>query len=131
MNYLLDTSFIVDSVLRTRTPFRRAYPHLSNHLLALSVVSLAELYEGPFHGSNPAAATKALHAQLTHLAIVPLDEPICMQFGELRAQLRRQGKRVADLDLLIAATALERDLTLITKDMGDFEAIPGIRLANL
>ena len=42
--------------------------------------------------------------------------------------LRRQGQLIPDLDLLIAATALAHDLTLVTRNRHHFERIPDLRL---
>lgn len=45
--------------------------------------------------------------------------------GSLTAHLRRQ---IGDIDLLIAATALTHDLTLITRNRKDFQHVPGLKL---
>lgn len=45
-----------------------------------------------------------------------------------RTLLRRQGQRIPDLDLLIAATALAHDLTLVTRHRRHFDRIPDVRL---
>jgi predicted nucleic acid-binding protein len=42
--------------------------------------------------------------------------------------LRRQGNLIPDFDLLIAATALRHDLTLVTRDTAHFERIEGLQL---
>ena len=47
-------------------------------------------------------------------------------FAELRSDLRRQGQLISDFDLLIAATAVHKGLTLITRNRRHFE-----RVANL
>jgi predicted nucleic acid-binding protein len=49
-------------------------------------------------------------------------------FAETRALLRRRGELIADFDLLIAATALHHDLTLLTFNLRHFERIPELRL---
>jgi tRNA(fMet)-specific endonuclease VapC len=49
-------------------------------------------------------------------------------FARTRADLRRSGQLIADLDLLIAATALHHDLTLLTRNVRHFARIPGLRL---
>ena len=41
---------------------------------------------------------------------------------------RRQGQLIPDLDLLIAATALHHDLTLLTRNIRHFNRIPELRL---
>jgi tRNA(fMet)-specific endonuclease VapC len=50
------------------------------------------------------------------------------RFAETRAYLRRRGQRIADFDLLIAATALHHDLTLLTFNLRHFERVPDLKL---
>lgn len=50
------------------------------------------------------------------------------RFAETRALLRRRGQGLADFDLLIAATALRHDLTLMTFNFRHFERVPGLKL---
>ena len=51
-------------------------------------------------------------------------------FGRIKASLEAQGVRLADLDLVIATTALSRNLTLITNNQKHFQRIPGLKLGN-
>jgi tRNA(fMet)-specific endonuclease VapC len=70
--------------------------------LALSVVSLAELYEGVYHSRNPEGNEHALQDFLTDVEVIGLDDAVCKVFGRERGTLRKQGKAVGDFDLLIA-----------------------------
>ncbi len=49
-------------------------------------------------------------------------------FARIRGGLRRSGQLIGDPDLLIAATALHYDLTLVTRNVKDFQRTPGLRL---
>jgi tRNA(fMet)-specific endonuclease VapC len=62
------------------------------------------------------------------LAAVGIDPAIALAFGDLKANLRRRGKLIEDLDLLIGATARTLNLTLVTNNLGHFRRIAGIRL---
>jgi tRNA(fMet)-specific endonuclease VapC len=55
-------------------------------------------------------------------------DQIVERFARQRAALRRQGQLIPDMDLLIAATALEENLTLVTRNIRHFERIPELRL---
>jgi predicted nucleic acid-binding protein len=128
MDYLLDTDFLIGSVLGKP---RELLPHpLRGSRIAVSLISLAELYEGAFHHTNPDAVIADLRWQLQDLALLPITDAICLTFGELRAGLRRRGQPRADMDLFIAATAITHDLTLVTRNQADFERIPDLRFAN-
>lgn len=59
--------------------------------------------------------------------ILPDDETMRI-FGEQRFNFRRRGQRIEDFDLVITATALRHDLTLLTFNRRHFERIPDLRL---
>ena len=44
--------------------------------------------------------------------------------------LEKQGKKIGDMDMFIAATALEENLILVTGNTDHFERIPGLRIEN-
>ena len=56
------------------------------------------------------------------------DRTILKRFARLRGQLRAQGQLIGDLDLLIAATALYYDLTLVTHNTRHFSRITDLKL---
>ena len=51
---------------------------------------------------------------------IPITEAIARRSGALRGQLRARGQTRTQADMLIAATALEHDLTLVTRNVRDF-----------
>lgn len=58
-----------------------------------------------------------------------VDQATAENAAALQTALRRQGRQLATVDALIAATALRYDLTLLTTDR-DFETITGLRREN-
>jgi predicted nucleic acid-binding protein len=50
------------------------------------------------------------------------------RFAKIRSLLRRQGKLIADFDLLLGTTALHHDLTVFTYNVRDVTRIPELRL---
>ena len=53
--------------------------------------------------------------------------------GEIRHALQSSGKRIHNraLDLIIAATAIEYGMTLVTRNIADYRDIPGIQLYEI
>ena len=49
------------------------------------------------------------------------------RFGSIRGALRRRGLLIGDPDILIAATAMYHDLTLLTRNKKDYERIPALK----
>ncbi len=60
--------------------------------------------------------------------MLPLTTAIMERFAIVRGQLSRpQRQQIGDMDLLIAATALHHDLTLLTRNTRDFRLVPGLK----
>jgi tRNA(fMet)-specific endonuclease VapC len=57
---------------------------------------------------------------------LPFDDAAASRCGEIRAQLRREGRPIGANDLLIAAIALAADLTLVTRNLSEFRRVPGL-----
>lgn len=55
---------------------------------------------------------------------------IMERYADIRLQLRPHGQLIGDIDTLIAATALERNLTVVTTD-SDFQWVPGLQVQLL
>ena len=127
--YLLDTDWTIHWV--------SGHPEITRRLielrpdgLALSIISLAELYDGVYASRDPGLSEAVLERFLHGVTLIGLDREICRLFGRERSRLRAGGRIVADFDLLIGATALRHDLTLLTNNRRHFERIDGLRLES-
>jgi tRNA(fMet)-specific endonuclease VapC len=127
VKYLVDSDWLIDAATG-RARAQQILARLSDEELAVSIVGVAEVYEGAFGTPGPLLALTGLRDFLADFVIVPLTDPIVERFAQLRAALRRQGQMIPDMDLLIAATALEENLTLLTRNMRHFARIPELRI---
>ena len=59
-----------------------------------------------------------------------LSYSIMERYADIRLQLRPRGQLIGDVDTLIAATALERNLTMVTTDT-DYQRVPGLQVLLL
>ncbi len=97
----------------------------------MSIISVAELWEGVYFSKDPERSRGILEEFLSGVVILGIDEEICKQFGQLRGSLRQHGRRIGDFDLLIAASALRHKLTLLTNNRRHFENIEGLRMEGV
>ena len=65
------------------------------------------------------------------MTLIGIDEETAKIVGRERGRLRAEGMLIGDLDLLIAATALQYDLTLLTNNRRHFGRIAGLRIESL
>jgi len=129
ISYLVDTDWVVhhmNGVEEIRSKLKEMQPYG----LGLSVVSLAELYEGVYYSRDPQRSQQQLEAFLTSVAVLEVDEEICKVFGKHRGTLRRRGLIIGDFDLLIAATCLHQGLTLLTDNLRHFQRIEGLEIIS-
>lgn len=109
---LLDTDVFVDHLRGAR----RLNP--GRHRLCYSVVTRCELFAGR------GADEELLGLLLAPFREFPVDRAVAERAGRIR---RETGVRTPDA--LIAATALEHRLTLVTRNLRDFQPIKGLRVA--
>jgi len=127
MKYLIDTDWVVNH-LRGVERVTERLEELADSGLALSIISLAELYEGIYRSTNPDKAEKSLNVFLTAVTVLGINGAVCRVFGRERARLRKEGLLIGDFDLLIASTCLHHNLILLTDNVREFERVEGIRL---
>jgi predicted nucleic acid-binding protein len=127
-SYLLDTDWIVD-VLNGQEQAIQTLLELAPAGLAVSIITYGELYEGAAFANDPTPALAGLRSFLKEKAILPLTQPIMERFAHIRGSLPRHiRQQIGDLDILIAATCLEHNLTLLTRNRKDFQQIPHFTL---
>jgi predicted nucleic acid-binding protein len=95
------------------------------------MISLAELYEGVYYSRNQANDEAALRDFVRTVSVLGIDEEVTRIFGRERGRLRSLGKTVGDLDLLIGATAIQHDLTLLTNNRRHFELLERLRIVSI
>jgi tRNA(fMet)-specific endonuclease VapC len=129
LRYLLDTDWAIH-YLNGHPNIVRRLNSLSDQGCAVSVISLAELYEGVYFSSNPTGNAQALNDFLRGMTVLGIDDETCKIFGQQRGRLRAQGKVVGDFDLLIGVTGLRYELTVLTNNRRHFELISGLVLES-
>ncbi len=130
MRYLLDTCTL--SHFARRQPLALArFRACDPSTLAVSTVTVHEVEYGL--RANPAAERSvgpAMRALLGAVRNLALDTAAATRAAAVRAQLRAVGTPVGAYDLLIAATALENELMLVTSNTREFARIPGLELED-
>jgi tRNA(fMet)-specific endonuclease VapC len=130
IRYLSDTDWVIDYLLGVKATVERM-KELKSEGLAISVITLAEVYEGVCYSRDPETSQRGLDDFLEDVPVLEADEDIAKSFGRERGRLRKQGNIIGDFDLMIAATCLANDLILLTNNLKHFERIEGLRTVSL
>lgn len=127
--YLLDTSLLAAYLQSRVTAVQLIRPLIERHEVATSILVYAEVTEYVQGLPNAARRQQELRQLLREVYPYFLTYAILERYADLRRQLRPpQGTGlIGDMDTLIAATALERNLTILTADR-DFERVPKLKM---
>lgn len=126
MKYLLDTSVIIDH-LRGKKTLEVTFIEQGS---AISVITQAELIYGAYKSKKPQVALNKTKSFLKDLGIesIALNERILESYGKTKVQLEKKGQKLDEFDLLIAASALALNLTLVTRNIRHFRRISQLKI---
>ena len=86
----------------------------------------ALIESGRLKVANPDVYQRRLNLLLSKISLWPLTRSTAEFFGEIDQDLRRRGRILSQIDILLAALCRELDLTLVTTDK-DFAALPWLK----
>jgi predicted nucleic acid-binding protein len=126
---LVDTD--VFSYLMSGSRYAALYrPHVEGKLIAVSFITVGELYFGAKRKNWGSSKLADLKDRLRTVTIVPYDVSVCLKYAEIKAQCEAKGKTVADNDLWIAACAIRHSIPLVSNNFKHFNGIPGLVLKS-
>lgn len=129
-DYLLDCNHL-SAALRKVSPVRERIHQarrLGHRFISCHPV-LCELAVGIQQIQKPEDYRRRLAVLLRHVRLWPLDHDTTQHYGEVYLHLRRQGRALSQVDMMIAALARQHKLIVLTTDR-DFEAFPDLRIEN-
>lgn len=129
MQYLLDTSICV-FYLRGKLNLDEIIRDKGLENVFISEITVIELTFGAENSQNSEKAHKAVKNFVDGLSVLPIFGSI-RRYAKEKVRLRRMGIPMNDeFDLLIAATAVENNLILVTDNIKHFKSIEAIQIEN-
>lgn len=127
--YALDTNTVLD-YFRGRGRVAATLLALPPSEIALPAIVAYEVWVGVL-GSQNAKRRQAQYEQfLATVDILPFDATVGRRAAELRQALERRGEGIGPMDILIAATALVHNATLVTRNLREFGRVPGLQVLD-
>lgn len=96
--------------------------------LAVTPVTLCELYRGAFLSGNPERGYALIEELLERANVLGFDIRACEIFGRIHKMLKQSGKLTQDSDLMTASICMSHNATLITRNKKHFENIKGLKV---
>lgn len=128
VNYLLDTCVMI-SLFKGKSGIQERIWEFGFDRIHTSEFVIAELLVGAYKSGIP-DEMKHIRFAKDYFHVLPVTSEIFDRYAFLRASLERSGARLDSIDLLIAATALENDLILVTGNTRHFARIPDLKMEN-
>lgn len=129
MKYLLDSNICI--YLINNRP-----AHVSERLISagqsnvgISALAFAEMAFGAAKSTQPKTRQKLIDFVRT-LTVLPWPEKAVWHYARTRLALESAGRRISEMDLLIASHALAEDLVVVTNNTREFERVEGLKLEN-
>jgi tRNA(fMet)-specific endonuclease VapC len=131
VTHLLDTDTCIQLLRGRETTVRHAAQRAPSDL-AISAITRYELLLGvekcrPDWRKKEGGKVRLL---LEHLRFLPFTAETADQAATLRAALEAAGRSIGPMDVLIAATALEYALRLVTSNLAEFQRVPGLQCVS-
>lgn len=128
MKWMLDTDTCIALIKRRPPELIKRLQAKAVGDVGLSSITLAELRRGVVKSERRDQNRAALDQFLLPLDVAPFDELAADSYGDVRADLERNGTPIGPLDTLIASHALSMNVTLVSHNTREFKRVKGLRV---
>lgn len=131
MIYLLDSNVCIDHLRKKGSGAlqRKLAVVPATDIVVCSVV-VAELLEGCYRSQNVEKNLRETRELLALFKSLPFNDAAAEHAATVGANLSKSGQRIDQNDLLISATALAHNLTLVTHNTSEFARVSGLRIED-
>lgn len=126
---VVDTD-VVSFLFKRDSRAERYRAHLSDRLLVVSFMSVAELDRWALARNWGESRRSALEQHLQHFVVQPFHRALCREWAEVSDHARRRGRPITTADAWIAATARLHNVPLITHNAADYAGVDGVTLVT-
>lgn len=130
MKVLLDTNICIAFLNGEDEAVRDKLQTMTPSDVHLCSVVQAELLYGARKSARAAHNLRRLARFFELFASLDFDSRAAQEYGLIRAQLEAQGTPIGGNDLMIASIAVARDVTLVTRNLGEFSRVVGLDLLD-
>ena len=127
MKYIIDSDYVADYLV-AKPQAITLLSSLAQEGISISMITVGEIYEGIYYGYNPQQGQERFQKFLQTVDTYRLTQAIMQRFARIRGELRRTGQIIGDFDILIAATAIQHRLTLVTRNIKHYQRIPDLKM---
>ena len=128
--YLLDTNICIFAIKRKPANVLETIGNKSKGGLHISSLTIGELEYGVHNSSHIEKNRIALLKFVSVFTIIDFQDADAIHYGQLKAELKKEGRIIGPIDMLLAAQALRNDLILVTNNVAQFSRIVGLKIED-
>ena len=128
MRYMLDTDIASYLIRGDHPDVTEKFTELYENC-AISSITAAELQYGAKKRNNR-ILTQKVQALCNLLPIIPWNDEAAKAYAKLRVELENAGTPIGNMDMLIAASAIAEDVTLVTNNVEHFSKVTSLKIVN-
>ena len=129
LKYMLDTNIVIYTIKQRPIEVKEKFNLVATQL-CISSISVAELIFGAENSQTPEKNLKIIENFLSRLQILDYGVDAAIQYGNIKAHLKKIGTSIGENDLHIAAHARSKGLILVTNNTKEFERVPALQIEN-
>jgi tRNA(fMet)-specific endonuclease VapC len=129
LRYLLDTNICIYAMNGQVSVLKKFREH-GKDALGISSLVLGEMAYGVAKSERIEANRASLQRFQSTMNVVPWDESAMWIYGEQYQRLKRTGRKIGEVDLLLGCQALAMNVIFVTNNTREFERIEGLKLEN-
>ncbi len=129
MKYIIDSDILI-YFLKNHPNVVNKFAEAESDDIAVTIISYAELLFGAYNSLRIKENLSKIKSFLETMTIVNFDKPAADIFARLKSDLRKEGRTISDMDLIIASICIANQWTLITNNSKHFKRIRELKIEN-
>ena len=128
--YLLDTNICIFAIRKRPEIVLKKLKEKISDGIYISSLTVAELEFGVENSQRIEKNRIALLKFLSIFNILNFDDTDAIDYGRLKTDLRKQGRLIGPIDMLLAAQALNKELIFVTNNVKEFERVKWLKIED-
>ena len=129
MRYIVDSDILI-YFLKQHPQVTQKFGTRDPDEIGTTIINYAELLFGAYNSAKVKQNLKNIKSLLETISIINFEKNAGEIFAQLKTNLRKSGKVIADLDLIIASICLSNDFILVTNNTKHFGRIEELKIEN-
>ena len=129
LKYMLDTNIVIYVIKRKPVELLDVFNSKAGQM-CISSITLAELLHGVEKSEQQEQNLRRVEDFVSRLSVLEYAEVAAAHYGDIRADLERNGTPIGVNDLHISGHARSEGFILVTNNEREFDRVKGLRVEN-